>query len=280
VNKNKVIDDSNGKAIIIESFNLEYDKVISEIIITKYLGNEVDIIIPKEIDGLPVTTIGSGAFADNRLTSVTIPDSVIEIGQQAFADNRLTSVTIPNSVTKIGVRAFDKKVTIIQNGIKEDEKDNTINQSINNNNSIKKTKEIGGFLYLVVLGLLLNVIIYPYRASKSFVNLINTNLNDVAESFGNIITLFIVMEPFFYLGLSILIVILLINISKEKKRTIFLLKLYYILVVGHGVYTFIFLNMIDISNTETEPLTSIFVGVLYILYVFNSKRVEETFINE
>ena len=41
------------------------------------------------------------------LTSVTIPSSVITIGYAAFADcTRLTSVTIPSSVTSIGSSAF------------------------------------------------------------------------------------------------------------------------------------------------------------------------------
>ena len=53
-----------------------------------------------------VTSIGSSAFYDNSLTSVTIPDSVTSIGEAAFYNNSLTSITIPNSVTSIGIFAF------------------------------------------------------------------------------------------------------------------------------------------------------------------------------
>ena len=48
---------------------------------------DTDVVIPKVYEGLPVTTIGYGAFkwCDN-LTSVTIPDSVISIDEEAFDD--------------------------------------------------------------------------------------------------------------------------------------------------------------------------------------------------
>jgi hypothetical protein len=56
--------------------------------------------------GTSATSIGSVAFPNNQLTSVTIPNSVTSIGSVAFYNNQLTSVTIPNSVTSIGDYAF------------------------------------------------------------------------------------------------------------------------------------------------------------------------------
>jgi len=69
-----------------------------------------DVVIPERINGLPVVAIGSGAFLNNQLTSVTIPNSVISIGGLAFANNQLTSVFIPNSVSHIAEDAFDDNV--------------------------------------------------------------------------------------------------------------------------------------------------------------------------
>jgi hypothetical protein len=56
--------------------------------------------------GTSATSIGSYAFYNNQLTSVTIPNSVTNIGSYAFYNNQLTSLIIPNSVTDIGGDAF------------------------------------------------------------------------------------------------------------------------------------------------------------------------------
>jgi len=74
--------------------------------ITMYTGNRTAINIPPHIRNLPVTEIGEGAFLQNQLTSVTIPNSVTTIGDGAFMENQITSVTIGNRVTTIGQVAF------------------------------------------------------------------------------------------------------------------------------------------------------------------------------
>ncbi|MGN1404216.1 MAG: leucine-rich repeat protein [Ruminococcus sp.] len=69
----------------------------------------VEVEIPSEIDGLPVTSIASSTFLGcSSLTSVTIPDSVTSIGTWAFEGcTSLSSIVIPDSVTYIGNFAFD-----------------------------------------------------------------------------------------------------------------------------------------------------------------------------
>src|SRR5271165_2387200 len=55
------------------------------ITITGYTGYGGVVAIPGTIDGLPVTSIGTNAFANrSSLTWVTIPSSVTNIGSHAF----------------------------------------------------------------------------------------------------------------------------------------------------------------------------------------------------
>ncbi len=67
-----------------------------------------DLVIPDTCNGLPVTSIMSNAFQDNKiLISVVIPDSVTLIEERAFYGcESLTSVTVGAGVVTIGNEAF------------------------------------------------------------------------------------------------------------------------------------------------------------------------------
>ncbi|WP_321428971.1 leucine-rich repeat protein [uncultured Methanolobus sp.] len=81
----------------------------SSVTITKYVGSDGIVIIPAEIEGLPVTTVGALAFQScSALTTVSIPNSVTSIGASAFEDcSALTSLSIADSITSIGNNAFE-----------------------------------------------------------------------------------------------------------------------------------------------------------------------------
>ena len=76
--------------------------------ISGWAGDDVEVVIPEEIDGIQVTQIGNDAFVlCDSLTTITIPESVTQIGDSAFAYcGSLTDITIPASVTQIGDWAF------------------------------------------------------------------------------------------------------------------------------------------------------------------------------
>jgi hypothetical protein len=88
---------------------LSYEIGDAEVTITKCDGAAAgDVVIPDDIAGLPVTSLGDSAFIGcTSLTSIIIPESVTSIEDFAFSGCRsLTSATIPDKVTSIGNYAF------------------------------------------------------------------------------------------------------------------------------------------------------------------------------
>ncbi len=91
-----------------------YNTVSVEHLLTSFEGG--DLVIPSEVtypesEGVTYTVndISPWAFFYcTRLTSVTIPNSIISIGEYAFSNcSGLISITIPESVTSIGGSAFN-----------------------------------------------------------------------------------------------------------------------------------------------------------------------------
>ena len=99
--------------------------------VTGYEGKDTGVVIPSSIDGIPVTAIANNAFkGKQKITSITVPDSVTSIGSYAFSEcislaelnlgngvktipermaygcNKLESIVIPDSVTSISYYAF------------------------------------------------------------------------------------------------------------------------------------------------------------------------------
>ena len=88
---------------------LQYHVANGEFVVIKTCDKYAEeIVIPEEIDGLPVKIIGSSAFSKcTSLVSVMIPSSVTIISRRAFAECcALSSVTIPDSVTSIEYETF------------------------------------------------------------------------------------------------------------------------------------------------------------------------------
>lgn len=81
--------------------------------VTDYTGEAMQIVIPAEYEGLPVTAIqgeyGTGALSRTDITSVVIPDSVEVIGQNSFYGcDYLEEVVISenSNLKEIGNNAF------------------------------------------------------------------------------------------------------------------------------------------------------------------------------
>ncbi len=99
----------------------------NEAIVTKYIGNENEVVIPDSIlfneIKYNVTSIATHAFINSKsITSVTIPESVTSIGDYAFSGcEKLKNIAIPNSVTTIENYTFNNCISLesvtIGNGV-------------------------------------------------------------------------------------------------------------------------------------------------------------------
>ncbi|MBQ4465275.1 MAG: leucine-rich repeat protein, partial [Oscillospiraceae bacterium] len=100
---------STNIAEILGYSTFQYDNCGDHICLTKlqYKG-ESRIKFPTEIDGLPVTEIGSLAcYGPIYVKEWNIPEGITKIGQSAFANCRdLEKITLPSTLQEIGVGAF------------------------------------------------------------------------------------------------------------------------------------------------------------------------------
>lgn len=78
--------------------------------VTGYSGTAVDVVIPNEWDGYPVTAIRNRAFENcETIESITISEGLTSIGDNAFYGcSGLKSIIIADSVTECGSSAFRK----------------------------------------------------------------------------------------------------------------------------------------------------------------------------
>ena len=89
--------------------SFEYEIKNNKVTIKQYIGTETDVIIPKTIEGYPVTELGSSAFYQNSsVKSVILPDGLELIGSFAFFRcYGITEMKIPDSVKTINAQAFN-----------------------------------------------------------------------------------------------------------------------------------------------------------------------------
>lgn len=87
-------------------FRLRQDHIAE---IERYVGKQTQVIIPETYEDYTVTRIRAAAFRRSyNLTSVTIPDTVVNIGNEAFyICPKLETVVLPKNLRIIGKNAFN-----------------------------------------------------------------------------------------------------------------------------------------------------------------------------
>ena len=112
--KSSYTDSSTGTTTTLWTYTLDSSKNAT---ITGYKGSATAIAIPSKIDGYNVTVIGSRAFSNTTIKSVTMSDSIIEIKTYAFANcTSLNNVRLSKKLERLGYSAFAgcKNLTTIE----------------------------------------------------------------------------------------------------------------------------------------------------------------------
>ena len=88
-----------------ESTDWNYDANYA--ILRGYDGAGGDMVVPAEIDGFTVDVIGINVFKGDTITSLTLPETVLELRSNAVSScEKLTSVTLPQSLVVINRMNF------------------------------------------------------------------------------------------------------------------------------------------------------------------------------
>ena len=88
-----------------ESTDWNYDANYA--ILRGYDGAGGDVVVPAEIDGFTVDVIGINVFKGDTITSLTLPETVLELRSNAVAScEKLTSATLPQSLVVINRMNF------------------------------------------------------------------------------------------------------------------------------------------------------------------------------
>ena len=73
---------------------------------SSHYKGEVNIVIPSELFGVTITSIGKGAFKGSDIKTVSISDTVTSIGAEAFMNTKLESVSFSKNIDTLGESVF------------------------------------------------------------------------------------------------------------------------------------------------------------------------------
>jgi hypothetical protein len=147
-------------------------------------------------------------------------------------------------------------------------------------NNTQEQLKTGGFLYVIYLDLILSVLAKIQELVRS-INIIKIgSLNMFAEELGiGVVVNFIISLPV-SIFLFLLTLYTLVIMTDYQKRSIALLKLNYSIIMIFKLLTFLILANHDFGAIKGYDYFSFIMKLGFLIYVFKSKRVKETFVKE
>ncbi len=108
--------DGKTATCTVNSLALSYKKTSDGgVKITGYNGELTELVIPDDIMGMAVTEIGESAFVGKKITSVTLPSTLLTVGDNAFNGcAELTAIAIPAQVISLGESAFANCIALTE----------------------------------------------------------------------------------------------------------------------------------------------------------------------
>lgn len=94
-----------------DASDFTYNKSANAVAITGYTGTADTVVIPAKIEGLPVTEIGTNAFAKSTVKKIVLPSSVTAVRSGAFARSSLETLVMTDKITAID----DSAVSVCKN---------------------------------------------------------------------------------------------------------------------------------------------------------------------
>ena len=88
-------------------FKYDLNETCDGVIIQRYKGTEMEVVIPAVIEDFPVVEIGYEAFSETNIVSIVFPNSVTTIHGCCQYCGFLTKVVLPKNLTYIPSRMFE-----------------------------------------------------------------------------------------------------------------------------------------------------------------------------
>ncbi|MBO5055243.1 MAG: leucine-rich repeat protein [Lachnospiraceae bacterium] len=98
----------NENYLIITGINERYEKHFEDYMqkIADKTWNYYSVILPADVNGIPVKEIGEEAFCDVPMNRIILADSIEKIGSGAFKNSGLSKVQLSENLLEIGEEAF------------------------------------------------------------------------------------------------------------------------------------------------------------------------------
>ncbi len=87
--------------------DFSFEIVRNEAHITAYLGDSALVVIPRSLGGAKVTHIRTGAFANARIDSIILPDTLFSVERGAFTGSTLREITLFDNLYYIYDASFE-----------------------------------------------------------------------------------------------------------------------------------------------------------------------------